>query len=74
MPTQVSDQDEYKTSNSRAPSPLLGTLDMRENHMTESVFYERVRALQGPQWQIIWVILCNGADCNDTIQEALLQG
>ena len=41
--------------------------------MTESVFSERVRALQGPLWRIAWAILRNGADCDDAIQEALLR-
>ena len=41
--------------------------------MTESVFSERVRALQGPLWRIAWAILRNSADCDDAIQEALLR-
>ena len=36
--------------------------EMGVNRMTESVFSERVRALQGPLWRIAWVILRNGAD------------
>lgn len=47
--------------------------EMGVNRMTESVFSERVRALQGPLWRIAWAILRNGADCDDAIQEALLR-
>ena len=47
--------------------------EMGVNRMTESVFSERVRALQGPLWRIAWAILRNSADCDDAIQEALLR-
>ena len=47
--------------------------EMGVNRMTESVFSERVRALQGPLWRIAWAILRNRADCDDAIQEALLR-
>ena len=47
--------------------------EMGVNRMTESVFSERVRALQGPLWRIAWAILRNGADCDDAIQETLLR-
>ena len=47
--------------------------EMGVNRMTESVFSERVRALQGPLWRIAWAILRNGAYCDDAIQETLLR-
>lgn len=47
--------------------------EMGVNRMTETVFSERVRALQGPLWRIAWAILRNGADCDDAIQETLLR-
>lgn len=42
--------------------------------MNAQEFSDRVRACTPKLWRIAWLILRNGADCDDALQEALLRG
>ena len=42
--------------------------------MNAQEYSDRVRACTPKLWRIAWLILRNGADCDDALQEALLRG